>query len=191
MNADAARMTDFDPFIIPGGHAPDRMRHAMVDAHCAQNVLLLCCSCTGYVGAPPSSSVSCSRLRLTPGRAANHSRAGAIETGLRFSFFRHIKATFDKTDSGVSRKRGAAIGGTGRAGSAAYQVRVTVVMTRCDEVFSRRWLQPDRDITRGGRPNTRQRSARSASGLDFRAFWRDTSRQRPALAVNKGRRSTQ
>jgi hypothetical protein len=23
MSADAARMTDFDPFIIPGGHAPD------------------------------------------------------------------------------------------------------------------------------------------------------------------------
>lgn len=35
MSADAARMTDFDAFIIPGGHAPDRirLRHAMVDAH--------------------------------------------------------------------------------------------------------------------------------------------------------------
>ena len=33
LSAGAARMTDFDALIIPGGHAPDRMRmrHAMVD----------------------------------------------------------------------------------------------------------------------------------------------------------------
>jgi len=33
MAAGAARMTDFDALVIPGGHAPDkmRMRHAMVD----------------------------------------------------------------------------------------------------------------------------------------------------------------
>jgi hypothetical protein len=41
----------------------------------------------------------------------------------------HIEARLDTTDSSVSRKRAAAIGGTRRTGSAAYQVHTTVATT--------------------------------------------------------------
>jgi len=42
---------------------------------------------------------------------------------------KHIEARLDTTDTSVSRKRGAAIGGTRHTGSAAYQVYTTVVTT--------------------------------------------------------------
>ena len=57
-----------------------------------------------------------------------------METKLSLSLVKHIAASLAKADSSVSRKRGAAIGGTRRSRSAAYQVDTTVVTTFSHEV---------------------------------------------------------
>ena len=57
--------------------------------------------------------------------------------------------------------------------------------------LSRRWPQPDGAITRGLRPTPSRRPGRTGLRLDSRAFRDKTSRQAPALAANRSRRSTQ
>ena len=103
--------------------------------------------------------------RPTPSFAANHIRVGAIETKPSLSFFRHIEVSLTKTGSSVSRKRGAAIGGTRRTGSAADQVHTTVVTTCCDEGSVPAWLLPEGDITRGLRPHMRKGQPEAHRGL--------------------------
>jgi len=85
-------------------------------------------------GPQPFSRVRCGRLRLNVRLRANHIRTGAIKPRLSASFFRHIAARVDTTDSSVRRKWGAAIADPPHRGSAAYQVYTTVVRTHCDEV---------------------------------------------------------
>ena len=142
-------------------------------------------------GAQPASGVGRGPLRLMPSFAANHLRAGVIKPRFSLSFLRDFQADLDKRDFSIRRKRGAAIADTKRSGAAAYPVHTTVVTRFSDAVsfptlaatgwryYARRAANHQKGLTR------------SAPRLDFRPFSRDTARQRPALAANEGRRSTQ
>ena len=57
-----------------------------------------------------------------------------MKSQLSLSFFRHFEAGLETTDSSVRRKRPAAMGGTRRNISAAYQVHTTVVTPFWEEV---------------------------------------------------------
>jgi len=141
-------------------------------------------------GGRPCGGVSCSQPRLTGSQLITSALARS-KPGL-------VSHSSD-TSRRASIRRIPALAASGEQRSAARRAPVLVpneftprLLPRfVTSSLSRRWLQPDGAITRDLRPHMRKRPARSASRLDFWAFWGDTPRQRPALAVNKGRRSTQ
>ena len=142
-------------------------------------------------GARPFSGVSCRQPRLTPGLAAHHIALARSNPSL-------VSHSSD-TSRRASIRRIPALAASGERRSAARGVAVpppiglTLRSLRrfLTRSLSPRWPQPGGNITRGLRLTIGKRPDRSASGVDFRAFWRDTSRQWSALAANKGRRSTQ
>ena len=80
--ADAARMKDFDALVIPGGHAPDRMRmrHAMVDMarHAMEAGKLVAAICHGPQVLISAHAVRGRTLTCWPSIAVDVKNAGGL-----------------------------------------------------------------------------------------------------------------